>query len=181
MFSPAKVVSAAIGILLQVSILFNLIVPVVVTLLSTKAAKDVDASQEVLVDLFGRIENFFRRLETYTEVRPTPAMMDIIVKILVEVLSILAMATKEIGRGQASEWIPSDSLPLTDSRLEKYLKKLMGKNGLEDALKKLDVLTQEEARMATAELLRVTRGVDDKVTAILDGGQSVFIQLFTLS
>ena len=57
----------------------------------------------------------------------------------------------------------------------------MGKNDLEDALKKLDVLTQEEARMATAELLRVTHGVDDKVTAILDGAQSVFIQLFTSS
>ena len=55
----------------------------------------------------------------------------------------------------------------------------MGKNDLEDALKKLDVLTQEEARMATAGLLRVTRGVDDKMTAILDGAQSVFIQLFT--
>ena len=55
----------------------------------------------------------------------------------------------------------------------------MGKNNLEDALKKLDVLTQEEARMATAELLRVTRGVDDKVTAILDGAS--IIQLFTLS
>ena len=57
----------------------------------------------------------------------------------------------------------------------------MGKNDLEDALKKLDVLTQEEARMATAGLLRVTRGVHDKVTAILDGAQSVFIQLFTSS
>ena len=141
----------------------------------------MDASQEVLVDLFGRIENFFRRLESYTEVRLTAAMMDIIVKIIVEVLSILSIATKEIRRGQASEWITSNSLLLTDSCLEKYLKKLMGKNGLEDALKKLDVLTQEEARMATAELLRVTRGVDDKVTAILDGAQSVFIQLFTLS
>jgi len=150
-----------------------------VTLLSTKAAKDVDASQEVLVDLFGRIENFFRRLETYTEVRPTPAMIDIIVKIVVEVLSILATATKEFGRGQASEWIPSDSLLLTDSCLEKYLKKLMGKNDLEDALKRLDILTQDEARMATAELLRVTRGIDDKVTTIVDGAQSVFIQFYS--
>ena len=68
-----------------------------------KAAKDVHASQDVLVDLFGRIENFFRRLESYIEVRPTPAMTDIIVKIIVEVLSILAIATKEIRRGQASE------------------------------------------------------------------------------
>jgi len=129
----------------------------------------------VLLDLFSRIANFFRRLESYTDMRPTPAMMDIIVKIVVEVLAILAMATKEIRRGKTSEWIPSDSLLLTDSCLEKYLKKLIGKNDVEDALKKLDVLTQEEARMATAELLRVARGVDDKVTVILKGAQSVFI------
>ena len=135
----------------------------------------------MLVDLFGRIENFFRRLESYTEVRPTPAMTDIIVKILVEVLSILALTTKEIRRGQASEWIPSDPLLLTDACLEKYWKKIMGKNDLGDALKKLDVLTQEEAQMATAELLRITRGIDDKVTAVLDGAQNVFIQAFTPS
>jgi hypothetical protein len=92
-----------------------------------KAAKDVDASQEVLVDLFSRIENFFRRLESYTEVRPTPAMMDIIVNIVVEVLSILALATKEIRRGRASEWIPSDLLLLTDVFFRKLFEQAHGK------------------------------------------------------
>ena len=60
----------------------------------------------MLVDIFGRVENFFRRLESYTEVRPTVAMADIIVKIMVEILSILGIATKEINRGRASELIP---------------------------------------------------------------------------
>lgn len=39
----------------------------------------------------------------------------------------------------------------------------MGKNDVEDALKRLDTLTQEEARMATAEILKVMHSVDDKV------------------
>ena len=39
---------------------------------------------------------------------------------------------------------------------------------LEDALKKLDRLTQEEARLALAELLRITRNVRDEVQ-IVDG------------
>ena len=68
-----------------------------------QAAKDVRASQDTLVDIFERIENFFRRLENYTEIPPTPEMMDIIGKILVEVLSILAIATKEIKQGRTSE------------------------------------------------------------------------------
>jgi archaellum component FlaC len=48
------------------------------------------------------------------------------------------------------------------------LKKLLGKNNLEDALKKLDTLTTEEARMAIAETLKVTNRVDNKVDNVDD-------------
>ena len=65
-------------------------------------AKDVEASQDALIDLFERIENFFKRLETYTSVPPTEAMTDIIVKIMIEVLNIFAIATKEMRQGRAS-------------------------------------------------------------------------------
>lgn len=61
----------------------------------------------MLIDLFVRMENFFRRLETYTEVPPTPPMLDIIVKILVEVLTILAIATIDVKQRRASKLIPS--------------------------------------------------------------------------
>ena len=40
--------------------------------------------------------------------------------------------------------------------------------GLEDALKRLDRLTQEEARMAHVEVLRVTNSIRDSVN-IIDG------------
>ena len=68
-----------------------------------QAAKVVSEAQEALIDIFERIENFFKRLETYTEVRPSAAMTDIIVKIMVEVLNILGIATKEIKQGRTSE------------------------------------------------------------------------------
>jgi len=64
---------------------------------------DVRSSQETLIDIFERIENFFQRLEVYTEVPPTPGMMDMMVKIMVEILSILGIATKEIKQGRTSE------------------------------------------------------------------------------
>jgi hypothetical protein len=57
-------------------------------------------------------------------------MIYIIVKIMVEQLSTLAMATKLI------------------------LKQLIGKTGIEVALKRLDKLANEEVRMATAQVLR---------------------------
>jgi hypothetical protein len=70
-----------------------------------QAAKDVNTSRETLADLFARTEYFFGRLEIYIEVPPTAAMKRVIIKIMAEVLSILAIATKEIKRPAPSEFI----------------------------------------------------------------------------
>ena len=57
----------------------------------------------MLIDVFVRLESFFKRLESYTEVQPTNVMSDVIVKIVIELLSILALTTKEIKQGRSSE------------------------------------------------------------------------------
>jgi hypothetical protein len=69
----------------------------------SQTAKDIQKSHETLVDIFERIEGFFRRLEIYTKVAPTTKMMDTIIQIMVEVLTILGIATKEIKQGKISE------------------------------------------------------------------------------
>ena len=51
---------------------------------------------------------------------------------------------------------------------EKYLKKLIGKTDIDDALKRLDKLTGEEVRMVTAQVLEATHTVDDKVGRVED-------------
>ena len=56
----------------------------------------------MIIDIFVRIEGFFKRLESYKEVRPTEAMTDVIVKIMIQVLSILAIATKQVKQGRSS-------------------------------------------------------------------------------
>ena len=56
------------------------------------------------------------RLRTYIELPPTAEMTDIIVKVMVEVLLILALVTKEIKRGKISEFIPNDMPPLSTDR-----------------------------------------------------------------
>ncbi len=95
-------------------------------------------------------------------------MTDMIVKIMVEVLSILGIVTKEVGQGRTSMSFPVDTYAKIDLHAEKYLKKLIGKKDVEDALQRLDQLTQEEARMAAAEVLTITRGIDDKVKGVDD-------------
>jgi len=66
--------------------------------------QDVRASQDTLIDVFERIEMFFLRLDVYTEVPPTNEMMDLIIQIMAEVLSILEIATKEINQGRMSKY-----------------------------------------------------------------------------
>ncbi|KAI0277942.1 hypothetical protein BGY98DRAFT_1176854, partial [Russula aff. rugulosa BPL654] len=126
-FSPAKVVFAGVGVLLS-------------------TARDVRASHGTLIDTFERIEMIFRRLEIYAKVPLTvltSEMMDIIIRIMVEVLSILGIAMKDIKQG----------------RMKKFVKRLIGKTEMEDGLKRLDKLTQEEGLMATAQMLKVTQTV----------------------
>ena len=62
--------------------------------------------------------------------------------------------------------LPSLYFAKIDLHAEKYLKKLVGRKDVEDALQRLDKLTQEEARMAAAEALKITRDIDNKVNNI---------------
>ena len=59
------------------------------------------------------MENFFRRLEAYIVVPQTPNMADIIVKVTVEVLFILSIATKELKQTSASKLMPDNGLSLS--------------------------------------------------------------------
>jgi hypothetical protein len=128
----------------------------------------------MLIDLFERIGRFFNRLECYTERTPSQGMTDMMVEVMVEVLSVLAIATMEIRQKRRSQFITSNFWVLTHVSLEKFLKKLLGRNDIEDALKRLDKLTQEEAKMATAEVFKSTRNVDDNLKMLNDGIQRKF-------
>jgi archaellum component FlaC len=48
------------------------------------------------------------------------------------------------------------------------MNRLIGKTDIEDALKRLDNLTQEEARMAVAQNLKATHAVDERVRGVAD-------------
>ena len=86
-----------------------------------QTAKDTSAGQDKLIEIFNRIERFFHRLEIYIGVTPTTAMREIITEIVVEVLSILAIATKEVKRGRFSELLSQDLPFTTDALFRKVL------------------------------------------------------------
>ena len=81
-----------------------------------QAAKEVRASHDVLVDLFERIQFFLKRLGVHTQISPTKGMVEILVKIMAEVISILSIATKEMQQSRTSRLLLQDILCLAIDR-----------------------------------------------------------------
>ena len=69
-----------------------------------QTVNEMRASYDALVDLFASFENFLSRLSIYAEIPPSPALTNVLVKIIVELLSTLALATKQVKQGKFSEF-----------------------------------------------------------------------------
>jgi len=62
------------------------------------------------------IEHFLNRLDIYTRIPRTPAMYEMVIKIMVELLSTLALATRELKQGRSSESVLADVLSYSPQR-----------------------------------------------------------------
>ena len=69
----------------------------------SQAVKGVSDGRGKLLDILTRMEGIFRRLETYIEVPLTTGMTDAIVEVMVEVVCVLGIMTKEIKQNRTSE------------------------------------------------------------------------------
>jgi hypothetical protein len=62
----------------------------------------VGTSYDALAELFECVANFIGRLRIYSEIPFEPTISDLIIRIMVEMLSVLALATKQIRQGRLS-------------------------------------------------------------------------------
>jgi hypothetical protein len=70
-----------------------------------QAIKDVSASYDALVHLLESIEHFLNPLDIFTKFPPPVAMGEIIVKIMAELFSTIALMTRQIKQKQRCESI----------------------------------------------------------------------------
>ena len=101
-------------------------------------------------------------------------MTDIIIKILVQLLSVLALATKQIKQGRFSECAVTYTLPVAQCAPEKFGKKLLGDCEIEAVLQRLDRLTHDEARMTVAQTLGVVHGLVGNVKVVMEGTGCIY-------
>jgi fungal STAND N-terminal Goodbye domain len=169
--SPAKAVFTSIDVLLAVRPLSTRLNQDPCNNRLCQAASGVTSSYDALLELFECLGNFLKRLEIYITIPPTTMMSDIIIKIMVEVLSVLALATKQIEQGRFSKCAVTYTLPMAHCAIEKFAKKLLGESEVEAVLHKLDRLTQDEARMTVTQTLGVVHGLVGNVRVVMDGTQ----------
>jgi hypothetical protein len=99
-------------------------------------------------------------------------MTVIVIKIMTEVLAVLALATKQIRQGRLSTW-PIVSRPSAAERItEKFANKFLGENDVEAIINRLDRLTKEEALATAANMLEVVHGLISNVKEVMDGEQA---------
>ena len=96
-------------------------------------------------------------------------MTDIVIRIMVELLSVLALATKQINQGRFSKRAITYTLPVAQCATEKFAKKLLGESEIEAILQRLDRLTQDEARMTVAQTLGVVHGLVGNMKVVMEG------------
>jgi hypothetical protein len=123
--------------------------------------------------------SFLKRLEIYTNIPPTPVMTDIIVKIIIKLLSVLSLATKQIKQGRFSKPIIIYEPLVAQFSVEKFAKKLFGESDVEAVLQQLDRLTQDEARITAAQTLSVVHGLVNNTKVVMDGARSFSDWLLT--
>jgi hypothetical protein len=101
-FQPTKAIFIGIDVLISVRILV-LSIGLVCDIYQHQAAIGVSGSYDALGELFECVGYFLTRLHIYTEkISSSPAMSDIMVKIMVQVINVLALATKQIKQGRFS-------------------------------------------------------------------------------
>ena len=172
-FQPTKVMFVGIDVLLSVRISNISLSYLWMTLV--QAAIGISTSYDALLDVFECVSNFLKRLDIYTERTPlSPTMSGIVVKIISEVIAVLALATKQIKQGRLSKWTATFRASLEERITEKFAKKLLGESDIEAILQRLDRLTQEEARVTAANTLDVVHGLFNNLKVVMNGARALF-------
>lgn len=90
-------------------------------------------------------------------------MTNIITKIMVELLLVLALATKHIKQGRFSKLRSQKHVTYPQCSTEKFVTGLWRKDKIQAALDRLDRLTKDEGLSAGAETLHVVHGIAEVV------------------
>jgi hypothetical protein len=110
-FPPAKAIQASLAILLDVCAVLSSVCQYRCDIQRNQAANGVISSCNVLADLLESIQTFVDRLKVYTQVFPTPSIDKIVVGLVVELITTLALVTRKLNQRRSREFLLADMIP----------------------------------------------------------------------
>ena len=125
-----------------------------------QAANGVITSFDALAEMLESIENFITRLSTYVEMpQSTPAFEKTVVKLMVGLISTLALVTRKLEKRRSRESFLANVLLYSAQRdAVKWVKNFFGVKDINKARQRLDRLQQEELLAVGAQILRAIDG-----------------------
>ncbi|KAI0296786.1 hypothetical protein B0F90DRAFT_1819812 [Multifurca ochricompacta] len=119
-------------------------------------ASQVSTNYDMLIDLFRSLEAFLKRLNTHIKMPLTNVMTETVVRILLQLLSTLGLATQQVNQG----------------RLERVGEMLLGENDVEAVLQRLGNTSQNESRTAAGQALEIIYGLVQNMKALMNDGKA---------
>ncbi|KAJ7826554.1 ankyrin repeat-containing domain protein [Mycena olivaceomarginata] len=116
-----------------------------------QAAKNVSARYDSIIDLCELLHSFLERLRVYMSAQLSDNMREVVIRILAHLLSVFALVTKEIQH----------------KRFGSYLRTLIGRTDVQDALKKLNDLIGVEQSMGVASAMTLSRNILDHLHGLV--------------
>jgi hypothetical protein len=136
-------------------------------------------TQLSIIEFFECFEHFLDHLKVVTKI-PSD-MGELLAKIMVELLGVLALATQQINRGQFNEFMATDASHSANHGSEKFTKKLLAESEVQAVLQRLDRLTAEESRMTATQIMEVICGLFNNMKMVMDGTEMSLDLSFTVS
>ncbi|KAJ7900422.1 hypothetical protein B0H13DRAFT_2517933, partial [Mycena leptocephala] len=116
-----------------------------------QAAKNVSARYDCIIDLCELLHSFLERLRVYMSAQLPNDMREIVIRMLAHLLSVFALMTKEIKH----------------TRIGAYLRTLIGRTDVQNALKKLNDLIGAEQSMGVASAMVFSREILDHLHGLV--------------
>ncbi|KAJ7926134.1 ankyrin repeat-containing domain protein [Mycena leptocephala] len=129
-----------------------------------QAAKNVSARYDCIIDLCELLHSFLERLRVYMSAQLPNGMRGIVIRMLAHLLSVFALMTKEIKH----------------NRFGSYLRILIGRIDVQDALKKLNDLIGAEQSMGVASAIVFSQEILDHLHGLVLADKDAVIVLAQL-
>jgi hypothetical protein len=137
----------------------------------SQVANDSGTGDDVILDLFYCIESSLKLLRIHVEVPSNLVVIGKAMKILFQLILVLALATRQAEQGRLRESLRVD-VTLAHPTLENIKEKWLKDDDVMRVGRRLNRLTQEEAQITVAQNMEAVYGLISNIKVLMDGARS---------